>query len=226
MSKPGKASVYDTLPTVADMRSGAYAPGGIEGGILAMGLVQMARFYRVPSSAFVGLTNAKVNDAQSGFETGMSTVAALLGGADVLAFGGVLDGLKTFDLAKAVIDNEIALMLKRIARGLEFSAENLALPAIAEVGPGGIYIDKRHTLKRVRTTAFLPEIADREARGQWESRGAPDSHSKAMRRVREILSQDNPAVFSPDLDARIRARFRGLVAGDARISLAETRASM
>jgi trimethylamine--corrinoid protein Co-methyltransferase len=219
MSRPGKPTVYDTLPTVADLRAGAYAPGGIESGILVMGLVQMARFYHVPSSGFAGLTNAKVNDAQSGFETGMSTVAALLGGADLLTFGGVLDGLMTFDLAKAVIDNEIALMLKRIARGLEFSAENLALPTIAEVGPGGSFIDSRHTLKRVRSTAFLPEIADREAREQWEAKGALDSQARAMRRVRDILSRDNPAVFSPDLDARIRARFSGLVAGDIRTGL-------
>jgi trimethylamine--corrinoid protein Co-methyltransferase len=222
MTRPGKPIVYDTLPTVADLRTGAYAPGGIESGILVMGLVQMARFYHVPSSGFAGLTNAKVNDAQSGFETGMSTVAALLGGADLLTFGGVLDGLMTFDLAKAVIDNEIALMLKRIARGLEFSADNLALSVIAEAGPGGSFIDSRHTLKRVRTTAFLPEIADREAREQWESKGALDSQAKAMRRVRDILSRDNPAVFSPDLDARIRARFRGLVAGDARTGLGGT----
>lgn len=216
MSKPGKPVLYDTLPTVADLRTGAYAPGGIESGLLVMGLVQMARYYNLPSSGFVGLTNAKVNDAQSGFETGMSTVAALLGGADVLTMGGVLDGLMAFDLAKAVTDNEIALMLKRISRGLEFSQENLALAAIAEAGPGGTFIDKRHTLKRVRSTALLTEIADRQGRERWESGGSLDAQARAVRRVREILSRDNPAVFSPDLDARIRARFAGLVPGDAR----------
>jgi hypothetical protein len=33
--------------------------------------------------------------------------------------------------------------------------------------------------------------------------------------VKEILTHDNPAVFSPDVDARIRAAFPGIVAGDA-----------
>ncbi|MBE9471013.1 MAG: hypothetical protein IMY75_02730, partial [Chloroflexi bacterium] len=41
------------------------------------------------------------------------------------------------------------------------------------------------------------------------------SQAHAMQRVREILTRDNPAVFSPDVDARIRAEFEGLVAGDA-----------
>jgi hypothetical protein len=36
-----------------------------------------------------------------------------------------------------------------------------------------------------------------------------------MRRVSEILTRDNPAVFAPEVDARVRAEFENLVAGDA-----------
>jgi len=215
MSRPGKPIVYDPLPTVADMRTGAYAPGGIETGVLVMGCAQMARFYNIPSGGFVGLTNAKTNDAQSGFETGMSTVSAVLGGVDLLNMGGLLDALMVFDFPKAVIDNEIALMLKRAARGLQFSKENLALDVIGETGPGGMFLDKDHTFERMRTTALLTEIADRSPRDQWEAEDRPDAGRQAMKRVREILSSDNPAVFSPDVDMRIRAAFKGLVAGDA-----------
>jgi trimethylamine--corrinoid protein Co-methyltransferase len=215
MSHPGTPLIYEILPTVADMRTGAYASGAIETGILLMGCAQMARYYNVPSGGFVGLTNAKVNDAQSGFETGMSTLAALLAGVDLLNMGGLLDALMAFDFAKAVIDNEIALMLKRVIRGLEFSEDNLALDVIAEVGPGGMYMDTSHTLQRMRTTALLPEIADRSPRQRWEAEGALDAHARAMKRVHEILTRDNPAVFAPDVDARIRAEFEGLVAGDA-----------
>ena len=39
-----------------------------------------------------------------------------------------------------MIDDEIALMLKRIERGLEFSEDNLALDVIAEVGPAGNFM--------------------------------------------------------------------------------------
>jgi trimethylamine--corrinoid protein Co-methyltransferase len=216
MVRPGTPRVYDVLPTVADMRTAAYAPGAIESGVLMMGCAQMARFYQVPSAGFVGQTNAKLNDAQSGYETGMSTVAALLGGTDLMAMGGLLDALMTFDYAKLVIDGEIALMLKRIARGLEFSEENLALDALAEVGPGGTFVETRHTLKRARTTALLPSIADRAPRHQWQAAGGLDSQARALQRARDILRRDNPAVFSPDVDARIRAEFIDLVAGDAR----------
>ncbi len=62
---------------------------------------------------------------------------------------------------------------------------------------------------------FLPEIADRDPRAQWKERGALDSQARAMHKVQEILTRDNPAVFSPEMDARLRAAFPGLVAGDA-----------
>ena len=230
MSRLGKPVVYDPLPTVTDVRTGAFAPGAIETGILVMGCAQMARFYNVPCGGFVGLTNAKVNDAQSGFETGMSTVAALLGGADLMNMGGLLDALMAFDYAKLVIDAEIALMLKRLARGLEFSEEpvlsedegDMALDVIAEVGPGGMFLDTLHTLRRMRTTALLPRIADREPRDQWEARGALDAQARAIQRVHEILSGDNPALFAPGVEARIRAEFEDLVAGDAQADTTTT----
>jgi trimethylamine--corrinoid protein Co-methyltransferase len=215
MIKPNTPLIYAVLSTVADLRSGAYAPGAIETGILQMAHSQMAGFYNVPSGGYIGLTNSQVNDAQCGYETGMNVTAALLGGADMFNMGGLLGGLMAFDFAKAVIDNEIAMMLKRVQRGVECSQENMALEVIAETGPGGNYMENMHTFEHMRATAFLPDLAVRDLRGPWEESGKPDAHSKAMNLAREILTRDNPAVFSEELDAKIRARFEGLVSGDA-----------
>jgi trimethylamine--corrinoid protein Co-methyltransferase len=214
MIDPGKPTIYASLPTVADPRTGAYAPGAIETGILFIGVGQMARFYNVPSGGYIGLTNAKVNDAQSGYETGMSALAGVLAGVDMLNMAGLLDALMAWDFAKAVIDNEIALMLKKVKQGIPFSQEEMALDLLAEVGPGGMFMDKEHTARRMRKTALLPEIADRDPRQLWVEKGSLDSQAKAMRRVRDILTRDNPAGFSAEVDARIRAEFMGLVSGN------------
>jgi trimethylamine:corrinoid methyltransferase-like protein len=69
--------------------------------------------------------------------------------------------------------------------------------------------------REVRSTAVLPRIADRSPRYPWQATGGLDSQARALQRVRDILRRDNPAVFSPDVDALIRAEFKGLVAGDA-----------
>lgn len=217
MVEAGTPLIYATLPTVADMRTGAYASGGIECGMLHMAFAQMAHYYRVPCGGYIGLTNAKINDAQSGFETGMSTVAGLLAGADMFNMGGLLDALKVFDFAKAVIDDEIALMLKRMQRGLDFDEKELALDIIAQVGPGGSFMVNPHTVKRMKTSALLTTLSDRLARAQWESKGSLDTHARAMLRAREILARPNSALFPLDVESRIRGEFPGLVTGDLEI---------
>jgi len=215
MIKPQTPLIYAVLSTVADMRTGAYTPGAIETGMLQMAHSQMARFYNVPSGGYIGLTNAHINDAQSGYETGMSTTAALLAGADLFNTGGLLGSLMAFDFSKAVIDNEISLMLKRLARGIELTDDTLALDLIKKIGPGGSYMDSDHTLQYMKKTALFPKIATREMRDTWIASGRKDTASRSLELAVSILKKENPAVFSEELDRKIRARFEGLVAGDA-----------
>jgi trimethylamine--corrinoid protein Co-methyltransferase len=208
MVQAGTPLLYSSLPTVADMRTGAYASGGIECSILHMGCAQMAHFYNVPCGGYIGLSNAKLN------------MAGVLAGADMLNMGGLLDALQTFDFAKAVIDDEIALMLKRVKRGFEFSEETLALDAIAEEGPGGTFMTNRYTLERMKTEALLPQIADRDARQTWQEKGGLDAHAHAMQRAREILTKAAPTLISPEVDAQIRAEFPDLVSGELEVPAA------
>ncbi len=215
ISKPGTPLLYLVLPTIADMRTGAYASGAIETGMMDMAVAQMARFYGVPSGGYIGQTNAKVSDAQAGYEKGMSPLAAVLAGFGLLQLGGLLDALMAFDFGQAVIDAEIGLMLKRLVRGMEFGEDELALEVIAEVGPGGMFVGHPHTFERMRTTALLPEIADREGRQSWLEKGGLDAHARALARAREILTEANHSVLAPEVDAAIRARFAGLVGGDS-----------
>ncbi len=217
MVRQGTPTIYATLPTVADMRTGAYASGGIECGMFHMAFAQLARFYHVPSGGYIGLSNAKTNDAQSGYETGMSTVAGVLGGADMLNMGGLLDSLKAFDFTKAVIDDEIAMMLKRLKRGLKFDEQELALDVIAQVKPGGSFMMNPHTLKRMKTEALLTRLADREAREAWEKKGSPDTAARARQRVREILSNESRVIFSEETEARLRVQFAGLVSAQLEV---------
>lgn len=214
MTREGTPTIYATLGTVADMRSGAYTSGAIECGMLHMAFAQMARFYNVPCGGYIGLTNSKLNDAQAGYETGMSGMAGLLAGMDMFNIGGLIDALKTFDFAKAVIDDEIAQMMKRMKRGISFTEEDLALGLIKEIGPGGSFITAKHTISRMKTEAVMTKLADRDARTIWEKKGATDIHAKAMKRAKEIIASNTAPLIPPELDEKIRAAFPGLVAGE------------
>jgi trimethylamine--corrinoid protein Co-methyltransferase len=214
MVKEGTPTIYATLATVADMRSGAYTSGAIECGMMHMAFAQIARYYNVPCGGYIGLTNAKLNDAQSGYETGMSGIAGLLGGMDMFNIGGLIDALKTFDFAKAVIDDELAQMMKRMKRGISFSDDDLAVDLIKQIGPGGSFIKPKHTSARMKTEIVMTKIADRDARSIWEKKGSLDTQAHAMNKVREIMSKNLEPLISPEIDAQLRAAFPGLVAGE------------
>ena len=214
MTKEGTPTIYATLGTVADMRSGAYTSGAIECGMLHMAFAQMARYYNVPSGGYVGLTNSKLNDAQAGYETGVSGIAGLLGGMDMFNIGGLIDALKTFDFAKAVIDDEIAQMMKRMKRGISFNDDDLGVSLIKEIGPGGSFITAKHTTSRMKTEAVMTKIADRDARAIWEKKGATDTHAKAMAKARDIMTKNTAPLIPPEIDSALRAKFPGLIAGE------------
>lgn len=214
MSKEGTPTIYATLGTVADMRSGAYTSGAIECGMLHMAFSQLARFYNVPCGGYIGLTNSKLNDAQAGYETGMSGIAGLLSGMDMFNIGGLIDALKTFDFAKAVIDDEMALMMKRMKRGISFNDEDLAVDLIKEIGPGGSFITAKHTINRMKTEAVMTKIADRDARTIWEKKGATDTQARAMKKVKDVMAADTNALISTEVEEKLQAAFPGLVAGN------------
>jgi trimethylamine---corrinoid protein Co-methyltransferase len=214
MVREGTPTIYATLATVADMRTGAYTSGAIECGMLHMAFAQMSRFYHVPCGGYIGLTNSKLNDAQAGYETGMSAISGLLSGMDMFNIGGLIDALKTFDFAKALIDDEIAQMMKRAKRGISFSDDDLAVNLIKEIGPGGSYIVAKHTISRMKIEAVMTKMADRDPRTIWEKRGATDIQTRAMKRVKEIMASNTAPLIPPELDEKIRAAFPGLVAGE------------
>jgi len=220
VSRAGTPMIYNFLPVVGDMRTGAYAAGGVETGIMAMGLAQMARFYGVPSGSYLGLTNAKTGDAQAGFEKAMSPALAATAGIDFVVMGGLLDALMAFDFGQLVIDDEIARMLKRVRQDLSLGSLEQSLAEIREAGPGGMFIGHSETLTLMRTGAFLPDIAERERREVWQGHGSHQAHERALLRAKVLLCRANSAAIAEETDRRVRAAFEHLVAGDCDVPAA------
>ncbi len=217
MSRAGTPLIYNFLPVVGDMRTGAYAAGAVETGIMAMGLAQMARFYQVPSGSYLGLTNAKLGDAQAGFEKALSPALATTAGIDFVVMGGLLDALMSFDFGQLVIDDEIAQMLKRLRQDLGLGNLEQSLEEIRAAGPAGMFVGNAETLALMKTAAFLPQVADRERREVWAQRGRLDAHARALLRAKELMCQPNAAAISGAIDARVRAGLEDLVTGDCDI---------
>ena len=217
MSRPGTPLIYNHLPVVGDMRTGAYSAGAVETGIMAMALAQMGRYYGYPTGSYLGLTNSKISDAQAGYEKAISPTLAAAAGIDFIVVGGLLDALMAFDFGQLVIDNELSLMMKRFRQHLSFGELDGVFDEIRSAGPAGMYVGNSETLKLMRSSALLPDIADRERREVWKIQGSLDAHARALKTAKRLLCNPNAALIDPESDARVRAAFAGLVPGDVEI---------
>jgi trimethylamine--corrinoid protein Co-methyltransferase len=66
--RPGTPVLAGYIPGIADMRTGGYLGGAVEFGLMQAGAAQLAHFYQVPIYCSGGMTDAKLPDAQAGYE--------------------------------------------------------------------------------------------------------------------------------------------------------------
>jgi trimethylamine--corrinoid protein Co-methyltransferase len=208
---PGAPTLYSTLPTVADLRTGAYVTGGIENGMMIAALSQMARYYRLPSAGIAGMTNSKAVDVQAGYETMQSTLTAVMGGADFLEFGALLDALISFDYAHFMISDEIAKILKFLRKGFDDPAlTESAISALYAVGSGGDFLTQQHTVDNIRKVSFNTPLSDRKPRSSWAAEGGITSYDLAKDSVRKILAKENTAALAPEIVEKLNKEFPAL----------------
>ena len=69
----------------------------------------------------------------------------------------------SFSPIKAILDNDVAGIVKRFAEGIEVNDETLAVDVIKEVGPcPNNFLDTEHTLEHWRDETYIPSSANRK----------------------------------------------------------------
>jgi trimethylamine--corrinoid protein Co-methyltransferase len=210
--RPGTPVLAGYIPGLADMRTGGYLGGAVEFGMMQAAAAQLAHFYRVPIYCSGGMTDAKLPDAQAGYEKMATLLLAAMGGGNYIhhAFG-MVTNMSAASLEQAVMDDEIVGMAMRVLRGIEVTEDSMAVEAIHRVGPGGHYLMDDHTVQFMRSELFSPPLADRQNRAMWEEAGKQDTRARAMARVEKLLQEHQPPGLPSEVDAAIRARFNVLL---------------
>ena len=150
---------------------------------------QMAQFYRLPFYATGGMSDAKVLDAQCGYESALSGLLCALAGANFIHdAAGLLDFALSVSYEKYVVDNEIIGMVMRAVEGIRVDENTLAFDLIKGVGPGGHFVSAKHTRKYMRTEHYQPTLSERDNMEEWQAKGQKDTYARARERVEEILS--------------------------------------
>ncbi|MCR9126743.1 MAG: trimethylamine methyltransferase family protein [Rhodobacteraceae bacterium] len=216
----GCPAIYGHYLSTVSMRSGAPMAGTPEISLMNFMIGQMARFYRVPWRTSNTLGGAKTFDAQAGYESAMTLNAVLLAGANyVWHSAGWNEAGMHCSTAKFIVDAEVCAMGHRMAAGIDWSDFDVALAAVADVGPGGHYLGHPHTLARFQKAFFMPEMFDNSSIEQWQAEGAMEITERALIRARTLLNEYEQPPLDPAIDAAlcdfIARREREIPAADA-----------
>jgi len=207
----GTPTIYGTVASTMDMKTGSYLSGNIEMGLLNAAAAQMAQFYCLPIYATAGMSDSKLPDVQTGYEKAATAIITALAGANFIHdAAGFLEFCTTIAYEQLVIDNEIIGICMRAVRGIEVNEETLAEEVIRRVGPGGNFLTDVHTLTHFRREFFFPPLGNRQSRKEWEQAGAKDTAARARERAKEILARHRPPPIDPAVVARVRAAFPAL----------------
>jgi trimethylamine--corrinoid protein Co-methyltransferase len=195
---PKIGCIYAPRATLLDQKKGIVATGAPEMGLMGAALTQLVReLYNLPVDAGWAVSDSVFSDSRVGYEKMMTILLCLLAGANSISGLGSLGSGKIASFAQLVIDNEAFKMALRVIRGIKVNEETLALNVINEVGPGGQFLSKRHTLTYVKEEHFIPELFVRESIEKWikERRTILE---EAQKKAIEILNVHEPEHLSTE----------------------------
>ena len=209
ITRPGAPLLYGGIPGMANMATMGYLGGGVECGMMNAAIHQLAAHIQVPNYNSAGLTDAKLPDAQAGWEKAMTVLLGAMGGSNYMHHSaGMLESMLTVAPEQFVIDDEIIGMACKVLKGIDVDPEHLALDAIDTTGPGGNYMVSPHTMKHMRSEYFQGNgVSDRKIREQWEKNGALAAPERAKAIARKILKAPENQYIPAKIDQRIREKY-------------------
>lgn len=190
-AKPGARVWMNSMIMTPDMSSGSPAFGDIGNSFTDMAFNQYWRHYEIPCwSNAASWTSSKIADYQAGYEQSMALMAQAMSGATVISYQGGMYAELYASPIKAVMDDDIVGMVKRLMRGLDTSEEGLAVGQIQEIGPmPGSYMNTDETLENWREECYVPTTATRQSFQEWNMSGKKNILEKAAQRTNQLLEQ-------------------------------------
>ena len=200
---------FAAWPFITDLRTGSFTGGSGEQALVAAAAIQMGNYYNLPTSVGCGMTDAKIPDAQYGYEKALTyTLAAHAGANRLCEFGGMMGSLMGCSFESMVIDNDAIGMIARSLRGIEVSDDTLSVDVIhsSAIDPGH-FLGNSQTLSYMESEYVYPTLMDRTPTDKWEQDGSRDLFSRSRETVDEILGSYFPNFFGESVDAKVRQTY-------------------
>jgi len=204
LAKKGAPVIFGGSPSSFDMRKGTTPMGAIETMIIDSAYSQVAKHLNLPSHAYMGLSDSKLNDSQSGFESGMGAALAALSGINVISGPGMLNFESCQSLEKLVIDNEICQMAYRLIEGISQREDPIAISLFEDFSAENQFLSMPHTRKWYRKEHTFPAVIDRDTYDAWVSLGKKSMADRASEEVEKLLQENPPAFLEGDAGQELR----------------------
>jgi trimethylamine--corrinoid protein Co-methyltransferase len=204
LTKPGAPILWGGSPAIFDLRYETTPMGAIGTMMIDCAYNEIGRYLGLPTQAYIGLSDAKLLDAQAGLETGMGATLATLAGINNISGPGMLDFESCFSLEKLVLDNEICGMTHRMARGIEPKEDFPSVPHFEELLAEGHLLISDHTRKYVRDEIYFPGPSiDRANRSRWQEEGRRTLGERAHDEVERIAAEAQPVGLSGEIKSEM-----------------------
>ncbi len=209
----GAPFIYGGGTPPLNMTTTVCSYGDPQGFLGCASLVQMAKFYNLPSFTTAGCTDAQSFDQQAAMEIGFNLLLSALAGGNLIHDIGYLGAGMATSLEQVVLCHEGIGAIKYMNRGVEINSNTLALEVIERVGPGGEYLTDQHTMDNFRSEMHFTKLFNRNNYENWVAAGSKDFGVNANALVHEILRWHEIPQLEPEIEQEIKAIAAG--AGDS-----------
>jgi trimethylamine--corrinoid protein Co-methyltransferase len=204
---PGAPCMLGANLGVLDMATSNMSVAAPETSLALAAYAEVAQSMGLTTWGLAGATDSKLLDAQAGIESAFSILAQGLAGLNLIHDVGYIDMGMACSAEMLVLGDEVIAMAKRFLGGLEVTAETLARGVIEKVGPGGQYLDSRHTVQWFRKTLWMPTLLTRQHSVTWREEGSKDMAQRVREKTIKII-ETHQAPSLPDKTAAALARIR------------------
>ena len=187
LAKKGAPVIWGGSPAILDMKAGTTPMGAIETMMINLGDVEMGKFLKIPTHAYMSLSDSKVPDCQAGFEAGMGALLGGLIGINMISGPGMLDFESTQSIEKLIIDNEICGMVKRFLKGINDYGSPFASTILKDYDEKQELLSHPSTLKLFREELFFTgPVVDRTTRDSWRALGSKSARNRAKEEAEKL----------------------------------------
>jgi trimethylamine--corrinoid protein Co-methyltransferase len=161
---------------------------------------EIGKSLKIPTQAYISMSDSKQLDVQAGMETGMGAVLAALAGINNISGPGMIDFESCFSLEKLLIDNESCGMTLRMIRGIEPGEDFPSTDRFKELIRDEHLLISDHTRKYLRDEHYFPgPVIDRANKARWMEEGAITMRERASEEVRKIINKYEPTSVSEEI---------------------------